>query len=393
MNIIFLGNIVPPDEIGKYSAGSVAGNKMQYYLLKYLSQIEDVNIEVVSSYSHAAFPKDKQIFIKGKVGELFDGVRIHQLSYINLPIIKQLLLIHKNKKVTKKLCKKYVNPIVFAYDLYPMQGNALRTSLKNPSNKAVCLLADLSIGGVQTHKGIKKYLQKNYDKATLKNLNCCPNYIVLNENIIKQYVPNANHTVVQGGVEPSEYPLTAPRWNGLEKNLLYTGALVDYSGIMTLIDAMRDFENTEVFLDVYGSGPLEKAIAEKTKTLKNVRFHGSVNNSEILKIQRSAWMLVNPRPVENNIAKVTFPSKIFEYMMSGRPVLSTKLNGFTEEYKDKIFWVEDDSRQGLSAAIKAMLDLPERELNRYADNAFDFMIKNKTWEENAKIIYDFLKSI
>lgn len=392
MNIIFLGNIVPPAEIGKYSAGSVAGNKMQYYLLKYLSQMEGVNLEIVSSYSHAAFPKDK-LFIKGAQKELFENVKIHQLSYINLPIVKQLVLIHKHKKMVKKLCKKHQDSIVFSYDLYPMQGNALRKAVKKQNVKGVCLLADLSIGGVKAHKGIKKYLQKIYDRLTLKNLKSCPNYVVLNENIITQYIPNANYIVVQGGVEPSEYPLECAGWNGKEKNILYTGALVDYSGIMTLIDAMGRLEDTKAVLDIYGNGPLEKAIVEKTREMKNVRFHGSTSNSEILKLQRSAWLLINPRPVDNCIAKVTFPSKIFEYMMSGRPVLSTKLNGFTEEYKDKIFWVEDDSVQGLVEAIRAMLRLTEEELEMYADNALNFMIKHKAWEENTKSIYDFLKVI
>ena len=32
-----------------------------------------------------------------------------------------------------------------------------------------------------------KYLQKIYDKLTLKNLRSCYNYIVLNENIVKKY--------------------------------------------------------------------------------------------------------------------------------------------------------------------------------------------------------------
>lgn len=392
MNIVFLGNIVSLEDVEKYSAGSVAGNKMQYYLLKYLSQIDGVNIEVISSFSHACFPKDKKIFIRREEQILFDKVKVHQLSYVNLPIIKQLMLIIKTRFYTKRLCRKYDSPIVFAYDLYPPQGNALRKVSSFKNVKTLSLLADLSIGGVQKKRGIKKFLQKLYDKATLKNIKSCQNYIVLNEELIKAYASGKNYIVVQGGVEPLEFPLDSPLWDGKVKNIVYTGALVYYSGIMTLINAMKHLKDREVVLDIYGSGPLESQVRSMAETMPNVVFHGTKSNKEILKIQRSCWLLINPRPVDNNIAKVTFPSKIFEYMMSERPILSTKLNGFTEEYKDKIFWAEDDTATELAKSIENLANSPAESLNKVAKTAKDFVTENCSWDVRVDSIFDFLNN-
>ena len=392
MKIIFLGNVVPICEIKKYSAGSVAGNKMQYYLLKHLNEFEDLEIEVVSFFCHASFPKDKKLFIKGSNDILFNRIKIHQLSYINLPIIKQLILMQKIFKKVKKICSNNSNSIVFSYDLYPVFGNTLR---KIKEKRRICLLADLSIGGVQKSNGIKRFLQYLYDRQTLKNLRCCQNYIVLNENVVKKISHNCNYIVVQGGVEPDEYPsdFEENKWNGKTKNVLYTGALVEYSGILTLIHAMKFLEDTDIVLDIYGTGPLEKIVTEYSKKNRNVRYFGSLTNDKILKEQRKAWILINPRPIENSISKVTFPSKIFEYMMSKRPILSTKLNGFTEIYNDKIIWIYDDTETGMAKKIKCMLEYSNKELNLIAEKAYDFVIKNKTWKQNSKIIYDFLIKI
>lgn len=389
MHIIYLGIISKPEDIGKVGEASIAGNKMQYNLLKYLSQYEDLKIDIVSFHPYRAFNKSKKIFVKTTKEKLFDQVDLWQVGYINLPVVKQLII----PIITCLKAKSLIideRDIIFAYDMYPNQGLPMSMLRKKVNDKTLCLLADLSVGQVQKAKGFKKLLRKMYEDNTLSNMKKCKNYIALNENAMKIYAPHSNYIIVDGGIEPSEFAEKSCVWSGEEKNIIYTGALVDYSGIMNLVNAMELIEDENIVLDIYGSGVLQKEIEQAAAENKRIRFHGSVDNKTAIKAQQSAWLLANPRPVGSEIAKVTFPSKIFEYLMSERPVMTTRLNGFSKDYDEILYWIDGETPEDIAACInKINRETPETLLSR-AKAARQYLLKNKTWEMNAKRIHEFI---
>ena len=390
MHIVYFGIVSRLEDIGKIGETSIAGNKMQYNLLKNLSQKEDVSIDVVSFHPYKPFRKSKKLFVKATKEKLFDNVDMYQVGYVNIPLIKQLIISRNTKKTAKKLLNGQQD-VLMIFDMYPTQSNAFTKLSKKVKGRAVCLLADLSIGGVVKTKGIKKLLRKMYDKQTLANLSKCNYFIALNENAMKTYAPHSKYLIVDGGIEPSEYQDINRCWAGKIKNVVYTGALVDYSGIKNLISAIDLLNNKEIVLDIYGDGILKEEIIEIAKNNKRIRYLGKVSNQECVEIQQSAWLLANPRPTENDIAKVTFPSKIFEYLMSGRPVMSTRLNGFSKDYENLLFWTDDCSVEGLAEKINQIDKLDNEHLTLMATEARQYLLKNKTWDINANNINEFLK--
>lgn len=390
MHITYLGIISRPEDIGKIGISSVAGNKIQYNLLHYLSEYDDITIDIVSFHPFKSFPSER-LWVKPQVEYLFDGrVKLWQIGYINISYIKQILYpiitFFKARKLTKS------NDIVIAYDMYPPQGLPLSWLKERVKGKTLCLLADLSLGGVHKESGFRKIFRKLFDWSTLRCLRACDHYIVLNENVAKIYAPHSDYLVMDGGVEPSEFEYTGC-WNGKLKNIVYTGALVEYSGIMNLIKAMSIIKNKDVVLDIYGLGPLQDKVENIARNSSNIRFHGFVGNQEAMHVQQSSWLLANPRPVDNSIAQVTFPSKIFEYMMSGRPVLSTRLNGFTQDYDKLLFWIDDSSPESLANKINEIDLLSNNDLEAVADSARKYLLNNKTWKMNAHKVHDYLMEI
>ncbi len=389
MHIIYLGIISRPEDIGKIGEASVAGNKMQYNLLKYLSRYEDVKIDIVSFHPYRAPHRSKKLFVRTVKEQLFDNVDLWQVGYLNLPIIKQLILPLVTYFKAKSLLKGE-DDILFAFDMYPNQGIPMSMLRKKVKGKTLCLLADLSVGQVSKTKGPKKLLRVLYERNTLSNMRKCKNYIALNENAMQKYAPDSNYTIVDGGIEPSEFATKEYVWAGEEKNIIYTGALVDYSGIMNLIKAMDLIEDKDVVLDIYGSGPLQHEIEQIAEQNHKIRFHGRVDNRTAIMAQQSAWLLANPRPIESEIAKVTFPSKIFEYLMSERPVMTTRLNGFSKDYDEILYWIEGETPEDIAKCInKINSEAPDALLER-AKAAKQYLLKNKTWEINAKKIHDFM---
>ena len=389
MHIIYLGIISRPEDIGKIGEASIAGNKMQYNLLKYLSKFEDLKIDVVSFHPYRSFFKSKKMFVKPTREQLFDNVDLWQVGYTNIPILKQLVIPIKTYFKAKSLISNK-SDMLFSFDMYPNQGIPMTWLRKRVNNKTLCLLADLSVGQVKKTKGLKKILRVMYEKNTLFNMKKCKNYIALNENAMKKYAPDSNYIIVDGGIEPSEFQEKSHAWSGEVKNVIYTGALVDYSGIMNLIKSMELIEDKSIVLDIYGSGPLKSKIEDIAKENPRIRYHGSVDNKTAIAAQQSSWLLANPRPVESDIAKVTFPSKIFEYLMSERPVMTTRLNGFSKDYDEILYWIDGGTPESIAECIKKINgETPELLLSR-AKAAKEYLLKNKTWEINAQKIHKFI---
>lgn len=391
MHIVYLGVLSRPEDIGKIGEASIAGNKMQYNLLKHLSKYEDVQVDVVSFHPYQAPHRSKKLFVKRTKEQLFDNVDLWQVGYLNIPIWKQLMIPLKTYAMAKRLLKGN-DDVIMAYDMYPNQGIPLTMLRKKVRGKTVCLLADLSIGGVQKHRGIKKFLRKLYENSTLRNIKKCNHFIVLNENAATTYAPHSRYIVVDGGIEPCEFANLQHAWDGKEKNIIYTGALVDYSGIMNLIAAMDLLDDDSIVLDIYGDGYLKPEIERISAANPRIRYHGRVSNQEAIAAQQSAWLLANPRPTQSLIAQVTFPSKIFEYLMSGRPVMTTRLNGFSKDYDNILFWVEGETPEDLASTINAICNIPSDTLTKRAHDAREYLLRHKTWAHNTEKIHDFLIS-
>jgi glycosyltransferase involved in cell wall biosynthesis len=112
-----------------------------------------------------------------------------------------------------------------------------------------------------------------------------------------------------------------------------------------------------------------------------------------LDYQRKAYLLVNPRPIDNLINKLTFPSKIFEYLISGTVVLSTDLTCPTKEYKRNMFVVNSNDPVLLASNINQIFSLSKEFLTIKAYNARKFVMNKKNWEIQSKKVYNFLRSL
>ncbi len=390
--VVFLGYVVSPEEANVASGASVAGNKMQWNLIKNLSQNEDINISCVTVAPRAVFPHDHKLYLKKEREELFPNVVSYRVSYCNLPIIKQLWQIFSVYRTAKKIVKQEVADIVFCFNLFPQIGVPMRW-LKKKFKKieTVCLLADLPIDDNTQRKGISVWLRSFMERSTWKSMKKCDKYIVLNKHVIEKYLPEKPYIVVEGGVSEEDvekYSNLVHRGN--EKNILYCGALTEYNGILNLIQAMELLEDKNVYLDIYGSGYLEEEVKEAAVNNDKIRYFGRVSNKEVMKEQKEAWLLINPRIVSDSIAQVTFPSKTFEYMLSGTPVLSTKLNGYSDEYFEYLFVAEQDDAIGLSDAINDILSKSNKELTKKAEGARRFILEKKSWKKQVELIAGFI---
>lgn len=390
MNILYIGQVVNLDDQNKFSGCSVAGNKMQHNILSNLVDNDSISLNFITVLPVAAFPKDKHLYYTKQRVHLVKGLEGTAVSFINLPFIKQFCQIMNTYKLAKSKMDK--DTVVLTYNMYPQIGLPAKWLKKKYGCKIISVIADLPIDDSAGHRsGIGEKVSDVFNSITKNNIRECDGIIALNKNAVDKYAPNTPYVIVEGGVNLEEYPKD-PITQVDSKCLVYSGALTDYSGVKQLVDAM-DFVQSDVTLEIYGGGYLEEYIKQKSLQNKKVVFKGSVDNKTMLEIQRNSYILVNPRPTDDPISQVTFPSKMFEYMMSGRPVLTTRLNGLSEEYLEHLFFIEDESPKGIAAAINEMIGYGDDKLGSVAKGARSFIEREKNWKRQGKKIFDFVSLI
>ena len=393
MKIIFVGYAVSEDAAETLSGISVAGNKMQLNVLKYIG-VEFEQVFSTTVFPVSSFPNDKKIYYEKKIDHIVGDVFSTRISFINLPGIKQLNQIVGNYRQIKKIIDMNPDSMLLTFNMYPQIGIPAVWIKKKYGNKIACILADLPIDDDYGRRGIKKLIRELFNEITRRNIREIDKAIVLNKVAWERYCPQAECLVVEGGVDVQNDEekdedvvfLKEPS----RKNLLYCGSLNEYSGIRELVDAMEFVDSNEVELDIYGDGKLREYVQKNTNL--NVHYCGVVRNTEILKKQYEAWALVNPRPIDDKIAQVTFPSKIFEYLNSGTPVITTRLNGFTHEYDDVCIFIESCDPRGIADCINRICGYDYELLRDIGKRARQFVREKKNWKSQTKRIAEFIKN-
>ncbi len=390
MKILFLGYAVNPREAAKLSGISIAGNKMQANLLATLVKNPDIQLDSVTVYPIASFPRDKKLYVLDEVIHINDGITSHRVRFCNLPFIKQL---SQTLSVYRKAWSLVdADTVVFTFNSF-LQVGIPALWLKRKKGCTVCsLLADLPIDDNPGSRNIvRNFFSKAFEKITAYAIKQADLLVVLNSQAVSEYAPGKRFIVVEGGVIPEQIPQIDNYKTVDRKNIVYGGALTEYSGVLDLIEAMKYVKNPDVTLDIYGGGYIEDKVRQLAKASDNVSYHGRVSNAQMLQIQRTAFLLANPRPINDPIARVTFPSKLFEYMVSGTPVLTTKLNGLSDEFLQNVYAIEDTKPETFAAMIDHIASLSMDELNEKAKSAFTFIMQEKNWEKQCAKIYSFIK--
>lgn len=178
-----------------------------------------------------------------------------------------------------------------------------------------------------------------------------------------------------------------------ERLIIYAGGLSEAYGVDRLVNAIEGLSDPSIRLQTYGRGELVSWIDNLAVSSCHVGVNEFVPRAEVVRSYAGADLLVQPRPVGQRIARYSFPSKLLEYMGSGTPVLSTRLSGIPSEYEPFLYWIDDDSEDGIRDAILKVLAVPREERLGKAHLAAEFVYAQRSSEAQGARLRDFLNSI
>jgi glycosyltransferase involved in cell wall biosynthesis len=219
--------------------------------------------------------------------------------------------------------------------------------------------------------------------------------IVLTKQISDDYAPGVPAMVMEGMVSvetEKQALLTTSGVTDTEKEfiILYAGGLQRIYGIPLLLEAFGALPGDNNRLWLFGSGDMESEIRQHAVMDHRIVFFGLVSPDQVFLRCKQASVLINPRPAYSGFSPYSFPSKLLEYMASGRPVLTTRLPGIPCEYDPFLLWIDQETPEGLSALLQHLASEPKEELHELGRRGKDFVLSGKNFRQQGRRIREFI---
>ena len=353
-------------------------------------QVNEITVLTSASVNRSI---SRKIFWKGKNIKI-NKTKFCYIPFINLKLIKQLCLFIFSILFTLiwciKNCKKEC--VLISDGFFPVVSTVSTIFCKIFKIPVMTLYTDLpkcsasTLIEKTTFRKFVDYIINFGDRINIK----CSNMFVLLTEAMNEIVNKKNKPyIVMEGLVDSKFNLNDKKVKK-KKAIMYAGGLYEKYGVKLLIDSFIAWNNKDYELWLCGNGDLVDYI--KKIKMKNVKYFGTLPNNKIVQLEKEATLLVNPRFSNEEYTKYSFPSKNMEYMLSGTPVLTTKLPGMPKEYKNYVYLVEEETIEGYINIFNNLLLKNLNSLNKLGTEAQNFVLKEKNNVVQAQRICQFVNN-
>jgi len=168
--------------------------------------------------------------------------------------------------------------------------------------------------------------------------------------------------VVHCGVDASAFNAREPKTLSTVVKIGTLGRMVEKKGFDILVNACKTLKNrsVSVILEIAGDGPMREALENLAVSLDlsaEIRFIGPLFHSRVPEWMKGLDLFVLPCRKDSHGDMDGIPVVLMEAMLSGVPVVSTKLSGIPELVQDGKTGVlsDPDDPEGLASAIQRIL--------------------------------------
>ncbi len=178
---------------------------------------------------------------------------------------------------------------------------------------------------------LSKWYRTKLRKKLKKIINTCSYLEVFAKNMQEEYsrIFNKPCYLIGKGVQIDDIINIKPRIPQAQPlHFVYTGNIGDdrYKSLADIGKAINEaFGRDKAILDIYSATPLTKEMEEAICQYVCVKFHGQISKEEVVRVQQESDFLVHVEgfsPTAIFSAKMSFSTKIIDYMMTGKPLLA-----------------------------------------------------------------------
>lgn len=398
MNILYFGTVCDLNHYNKIleectQKPTVATVVFENTLLEGFKQ-NGAEMEIHSFPMIPTYPKSKRLHFGKNIETLACGYTCRWLNTVNIPVLKQISRRQDAKRIIRRWLKAHRNDgLIFTYSIPPFLAKDILKYSSKYGVQTVAIIPDL-LQDMYINENAKSSITKLkqlYLKPTLKRQGEYTGYVYLTDAMHEVVAPDKPYIVMEGIAHVDTIPESTDKAS--PRAIMYAGMLFEKYGIMNLVEAFEQIDDPDLQLWLFGVGPAVPLIEEHAARDTRIIYYGSLPRNEILQYERKATLLVNPRDPNEAFTQYSFPSKTIEYMLSGTPLLTTRLKGIPTEYEPYVFMADDNRVETLRAEMMRALAKPPEERAAFGWAARQFIVEEKNACRQAARILKFLKEV
>lgn len=402
MKVLFFGACVAPDDIqyllsNETAAQQHAAQKVCWMFINGADQAFGAECDLLCSLRVSPYPRFKKLFAFNLKGwQRNNGARGEYIPYVNLPGMRYFstIIMSALKLFRWHYNNRKENKLIINYALYTPHTLPSILVAKLFGSTCILIVPDLpEFTNFSVHGFMTKIMRRVNCRIAHGVASRFDGLVLFSANMAeKMRIRKSKWCVIEGCVDIPAEP-AMEELPTVKNAIMYSGSLDRIYGIQTLLEAFRKINDHELYLWLCGSGDMDQAIKDAAENDKRIVYYGCLPNSEVIAMQRSAKILINPRSGTHEFTRYSFPSKNLEYMCSGRPVVLCQMDGIPEEYYEHVFMIPDDSAESMQSTLQSVLSMPDEQLNQIGAKNRKFIIKNKNYLKQGQKLKELVDKI
>lgn len=322
MKVVVCGTVVPVKFETEIEKLSNAGNRFLMNFVQTLSRKNEVSV-----MSFISVPVKKAV--RKKIAQEKTGFPIKYFFAEE----NRLQKIMQYKKAVKEELRRadciITYNAMYAWLFAPCMA-------KSMGKQSLLILADYSPAG-----SYRSFARKIYASLQLRMIRKYDCVVGLSRNTKDFLRKGQNFFCMEGGIDRSFYDYFDRQHqsdDGIVR-LMYAGILEPVTGIEQLILAFQEVHDENVRLMISGKGSLTELVETAAKEDGRIVYLGCMPYHDYMEKLKNADVFVNPRDLSLAENRYNFPSKVLEYLGTGKRIISTKFPGW-EKFSEHILFCE-----------------------------------------------------
>jgi glycosyltransferase involved in cell wall biosynthesis len=331
-----------------------------------------------------------------RIGAEDIGVASVNIKYIDV-FVREILMGIEGRKWGKNHRNEDVIVLVYTAS-YPYLYTAFQVKKHIPDAKIYLIVPDLPEYMELKPSKLKRFLKRLDRKRLYTAIHKCDGYILFTKHMADYLdIIDKPWMVMEGSINIEDCRAIEQKLlqhsNDYENSkivIMYSGAIDIKYGVPELLDAFSEIDSENYELWFTGIGNAKGLIEERAKEDSRIKYYGFLpSREEVLCYQQQATMLINTRMPTEVASAYCFPSKIFEYLLSGKPVLTFKIPGIPDEYYDYLISMDEPTPECIKDAIIGVSRMSVKERQSLGKKGKKFVLEKKNNIVQAKKICRF----
>ena len=238
------------------------------------------------------------------------------------------------------------------------------------------------------------------DRIHEKFIPLCDGLLPITDAIPHDFAPDLKYLRVDGGIGEavvSDLPPLSNSNSYSDSNsnftIFYAGGITPWNRIDILLDYMKQNQDPNLRLWLAGGGRQEQLAKDAAANDSRITFFGFLGPDKLNELYGQCDMLVTLRDLIDPGLKYHYPSKTFEMLAMGKPLVVTNSQHTKEAYGNYCYVIDECSVENYAKGVEFFRAMSPEERLEYGKRARQFALEHKRWCKQGPAIGEYLKSL